>query len=112
MRESSTGAEAGTSPKDGENIRSSEFSEDLAQETRLCESEFKPNRSTRRRGNVRESSTGAEAGTFPKDGENIRSSELSEDRAQETRLRESEFKPNRSTYSFLRFQAIWLEASS
>ena len=54
----------------------------------MCEGEFKPNRSTRRRGNVRESSTGAKAGTFPKDGENIRSSELSEDLAQETRRKE------------------------
>ena len=47
--------------------------------SRLSECEFKPNRNTRRQGNVRECSTGAEAGTFPKDGENIRSSELSED---------------------------------
>ena len=34
MRESSTGAKAGTFPKDGENIRSSKLSEDLAQATR------------------------------------------------------------------------------
>ena len=34
MRESSTGAKAGTFPKDGENIRSSELSTDLAKETR------------------------------------------------------------------------------
>ena len=37
---------------------------------------------------MRESSTGAKAGTFPKDGENIRSSELSENLAQETRREE------------------------
>ena len=37
---------------------------------------------------MRESSTGAKAGTFPKDGENIRSSELSTDLAKETRRKE------------------------
>ena len=56
----------------------------------MCEGEFKPNRSTRRRGNVRESSTGAKAGTFPKNGENIRSSELSEDLAQKRKRRKRE----------------------
>ena len=53
---------------------------------RLCDGEFKPNRSTRMRGHVRGSSTaGAEADTFPRDGEKIRSSKLSEDLAQATR---------------------------
>ena len=37
---------------------------------------------------MRESSTGAKAGTFPKDGENIRSSELSKDLTKETRRKE------------------------
>ena len=49
------------------------------------EAEFKPHHSTRWRRNVKESSTGAKAGTFPKNGENIRSSELPEDLAQEKR---------------------------
>ena len=66
----------------------------MTSDLRLCESEFKPNRSTRRRVNVRESSTGAEAGTLPKDGENIRSSELSEDLVEETRRK---WPPEKST---------------
>ena len=37
---------------------------------------------------MRESSTGAKAGTFPEDGENIRSSELPDDLAQEKRRKE------------------------
>ena len=37
---------------------------------------------------MRESSTGPKADTFPKDGENIRSSKLSEDLVQETRRKE------------------------
>ena len=40
------------------------------------------------RGNVKESSTGANAGSFPKDGKSNHSSELSGDLAQETRMRE------------------------
>ena len=47
----------------------------------MCECEFKPKRSTRRRGNVTDSTTGTETDTDPKDGGNSRSSKLSVDLA-------------------------------
>ena len=39
MRESATGAETDTFPKDGENVRSSKLSEDQAKRTRKCPTE-------------------------------------------------------------------------